>query len=152
MTVTREPEPEIDPVFEGPVRSALARQDLAEWQLRTGDFWCHVQPPGARLRTQGWKLHLSATPLSAPLVLARSLEVLIGHRCTFKFAATLDRVEALVAPRYDRGSAGKFITVYPELDDRGLRLLAEELHLATEGLPGPATMKRLGNPAGATPR
>jgi serine/threonine protein kinase len=140
MTVAQPSEPELDPLFEGLVRTTLARQGLADWQLKAGDFWCHVRPSGAQLRQQGWKLHLSATPLSAPLVLARSIEVLLRYRCAFKFAGTLARVEELVAPRYDRGGGGKFITVYPDLDDRRLGLLAEELHRATEGLPGPGIL------------
>lgn len=108
----------------------------ADWTVEPGDFWCHVVPAGAARRTQGWKLHVSATPLSAPLALARSAEVLVAHRAAFKFAGSPARVAALVSGRYERGGGGKFITVYPADDDH-FRLLAEELHLATVGLPGP---------------
>ncbi|MEO3930833.1 class IV lanthionine synthetase LanL [Micromonosporaceae bacterium B7E4] len=122
------------------VRSLLTRNGADGWQVRPGDFWCQVTPPAGHSRTQGWKLHLSATPLSAPLVLARAAGVLIRRRCAFKFAATLDRVEELVCGLYDRGGAGKFITAYPEMDDAGLRSLADELHQITEGLPGPGIL------------
>ncbi|WP_406341142.1 class IV lanthionine synthetase LanL [Streptomyces sp. NBC_00648] len=111
----------------------------ADWTVEPGDFWCHVVPAGAARRTQGWKLHVSATPLSAPLALARSAEVLVAHRAAFKFAGSPARVAALVSGRYERGGGGKFITVYPADDDH-FRLLAEELHLATVGLPGPAVL------------
>jgi Lanthionine synthetase C-like protein/Protein kinase domain len=125
------------------VRSVLSRHGHEDWLIKTGAFWCYVQLPGGRSRIQGWKLHVSATPLSAPLVLARAAEVLVRHRCAFKFAQTCDRVQELVSHRYDRGGGGKFITAYPEGDDDQLLALAEELHRATEGLPGPGILSDL---------
>ncbi|WP_327417303.1 class IV lanthionine synthetase LanL [Streptomyces sp. NBC_01233] len=127
------------------VRAALARAGAGrpgaagDWAVEPGEFWCHVRPGGVVRRTQGWKLHVSATPLSAPLVLARAAEVLTAHRVPFKFAASPARVAALVSGRFARGGGGKFITVYPA-DDAQFRLLAEELHRATVGLPGPAVL------------
>ncbi|MFB7261700.1 class IV lanthionine synthetase LanL [Streptomyces nojiriensis] len=127
------------------VRAVLARGVTGragatqDWAVESGEFWCHVRPEDAVRRTQGWKLHVSATPLSAPLVLARAAEVLTAHRAPFKFAASPARVAALVSGRFARGGGGKFITVYP-VDDTQFRLLAEELHRATVGLPGPAVL------------
>ncbi|WP_327738230.1 class IV lanthionine synthetase LanL [Streptomyces nojiriensis] len=127
------------------VRAVLARGGPAgagtaqDWAVEPGEFWCHVRPGDVVRRTQGWKLHVSATPLSAPLVLARAAEVLTAHRAPFKFAASPARVAALVSGRFARGGGGKFITVYP-VDDTQFRLLAEELHRATVGLPGPAVL------------
>ncbi|MBP2328418.1 hypothetical protein JOF56_008803 [Kibdelosporangium banguiense] len=120
--------------------AALARCDLPGWQLKPGDFWCYVEPAAGRSQVQGWKLHVSATPLSAPVVLARSAEVLLRHGCPFKFAIGLSQVEELGHRLCDRAGGGKFITAYPGrgLDD--LRVLAEELHRATEGLPGPGVL------------
>ncbi|MET7550806.1 class IV lanthionine synthetase LanL [Streptomyces sp. NPDC005500] len=122
------------------VRSLLGPAGHEDWQVSTDAHWCHVQPSGSKVRVQGWKLHVSATPLLAPVVLVRAAEVLIRHRCAFKFAATLERVEEIVSPRCDRGSGGKYITVYPGGDEGDLRLLAEELHRATQGLPGPGIL------------
>ncbi|MEV0970067.1 class IV lanthionine synthetase LanL [Microtetraspora glauca] len=121
-------------------RAVLNRREARDWQVELGDFWCYVQPPGGRSRVQGWKLHVSATPLSAPLVLARCADVLVRHRTPFKFARNLDKVHRLVSDRCDRGAGGKFITVYPNDDDDRLRALAEDLHRATEGLPGPGIL------------
>ncbi|GAA0597753.1 class IV lanthionine synthetase LanL [Streptomyces crystallinus] len=118
---------------------AAERSAEPDWSVTQGDFWCHVVPAGAARRAQGWKLHVSATPLSAPVTLARSAEVLVAHRAAFKFAGSPARVAALVSGRYERGGGGKFLTVYPADDDQ-FRLLAEELHLATAGLPGPAVL------------
>ncbi len=107
-----------------------------QWQVTTGGFWCSVTPHGPLPRSQGWKLHLSATPASAQTVLARSLPVLLEGRCAFKFASTIDQVELLNARHTSRGHSGKFITIYPHEDAEAVRL-AEELHRATAGLAGP---------------
>ncbi|HET6355941.1 class IV lanthionine synthetase LanL [Streptomyces sp.] len=116
------------------------RDEGGAWRVRPGDFWCYVSPADEPTRVQGWKLHISATPLSAPLILSRTAHVLVRRRCRFKFASTLGRAAELVSHRHDRGGGGKFLTVYPECDDDGLRALAEELHRATEGLPGPGVL------------
>ncbi|MFJ7154096.1 class IV lanthionine synthetase LanL [Streptomyces sp. NPDC101118] len=122
------------------VRARLDRAGATGWRVQTGGFWCRVNPPRHRHRVQGWKLHLSATPLSAPEVLDRAARVLIGHGCAFKFAATVDGVRELGSRHAPRGGGGKFLTVYPEADEVRLRDLAAELHTATEGLPGPGIL------------
>jgi hypothetical protein len=115
----------------------LAGQPGDRWQVQEGDPWCTVTPPGYPARVQGWKLHVSATWLAAPVVLHRAARVLVAHGCGFKFAATLDRVRDLVSRDTDRAQAGKFLTAYPRDDDQ-LRELARLLDQATAGLPGPA--------------
>lgn len=101
-----------------------------------GGFWFHLEPVAYRMRFQGWKLHVSAVPASAPEVLTRAMEVLLRHGCAFKFARSYEQVAALVAREADRGSGGKFITAYPN-DDEHLRLIAKDLDEATTGLVGP---------------
>ncbi|GII54301.1 serine/threonine protein kinase [Planotetraspora thailandica] len=134
-------------VLEDIAKAALARagratageeaaKEATTWEFRTRRPWTYVTPVGAARRAQGWKLHVSATPLSAPVVLARAVEVLARRRCSFKFAATLAELSGLVSREQDRGAVGKFITVYPA-DDRAATAIAEELHAATMGLPGP---------------
>jgi hypothetical protein len=121
------------------VRSVLARLGQHDWRVMPDGVWCHVQPADSQSRAQGWKLHVSATPLSAPHVLARSAEVLVRSRCPFKFAGTIDRVRDLCSRHVDRSAGGKFLTAYPE-DDGHFRAIAEELHHVTEGLPGPGIL------------
>ncbi|MFE5549806.1 class IV lanthionine synthetase LanL [Streptomyces sp. NPDC056534] len=128
------------------IRAVLDRGRGQRWSVRPDKAWCYVTPPaqGGASREHGWKLHVSATPLSAPLVLARAGEVLVRAGCSFKFGTDIKRVSELVDQWYPRGGSGKFITVYPKSDDQ-FRELAERLHEATEGLPGPAILsdKRL---------
>ncbi|MFE0462489.1 class IV lanthionine synthetase LanL [Kitasatospora sp. NPDC058965] len=122
------------------IEAVLRRRGAQDWSVTPEDFWCRVSPGGVGAgRRQGWKLHLSATPLSAPLVLARAAEVLVAARAPFKCAATPARVTELVSAHHERAGGGKFLTVYP-CDDDQFRLLAEELHRATAGLPGPGIL------------
>ncbi|MFG1942822.1 class IV lanthionine synthetase LanL [Nonomuraea sp. NPDC048826] len=120
-------------------RAVLAREESGAWQVEPGDFWCLLTPPRHRRVSQGWKLHVSATLLSAPVVLARAAEVLVREGCSFKFAKGLDQLDALLSVNCDRGSGGKFITAYPS-DDEQFRRLAAELDRVTDGLPGPVIL------------
>ncbi|ARZ72017.1 Serine/threonine protein kinase [Streptomyces albireticuli] len=98
-----------------------------------------VTPPHYARRQQGWKLHLSATPDSAPHVLERAVPVLVAHACAFKFAASPRVLAELTSVRAPRPQSGKFLTAYPDDDDQ-LRELAATLHRATLGLTGPAIL------------
>ncbi|OZM75144.1 serine/threonine protein kinase [Amycolatopsis antarctica] len=109
------------------------------WSVTPEDFWCFLHPPGYLNRNQGWKLHVSATPVSAPDVLERAARVLIRHRCAFKYAKGIKQIEDLVSSRADRGSGGKFITAYPNHDDH-FREVIDDLHEATCGLAGPGIL------------
>ncbi|MFD8827047.1 class IV lanthionine synthetase LanL [Streptomyces sp. NPDC059605] len=123
----------------GIVEGVLHRRGATGWAVDRGDFWCSVRPRGHRGAEQGWKLHLSATPLSAALVLAVASEVLVEERASFKFAGSVERVAELTGGRADRGGGGKFITVYPDDPDH-FRRLARRLHAATFGLRGPGIL------------
>jgi Lanthionine synthetase C-like protein/Protein kinase domain len=118
------------------MKAILARTGNDSWRLEAGEFWCHVTPADYFFRPQGWKIHVSATPLSAPIVLSRCAAVLTRHGCAFKFAGDLARVRTLVERTYSRGGGGKFITAYPAGDEVFRRITAE-LDEATLGLHGP---------------
>ncbi|MFE9370502.1 class IV lanthionine synthetase LanL [Streptomyces sp. NPDC006711] len=124
---------------------ALLRRKLEEattgarWVTDVDETWCRLTNRSAVQRPQGWKLHVSATAASAPEVLIRSLDVLLGEKLIFKFARSLDQVNALNSRATPRGSSGKFITVYPPSDEDAARI-ALELHNATSGLAGPRVL------------
>ncbi|WP_236246668.1 class IV lanthionine synthetase LanL [Streptomyces sp. CC210A] len=107
-----------------------------QWTVAADDMWCRLTPRAAQQRTQGWKLHVSATTASAPAVLTKALDVLLRDASAFKFARSLEKVSALNSRATPRGSSGKFLTVYPRSDADAARI-ARDLHQATAGLPGP---------------
>jgi hypothetical protein len=109
------------------------------WRAVDDDLWCHMTPPDYPSRVQGWKLHISATRVSAPLVLHRVAKVLVKEECGFKFARTLGVVQEITGKLATRSQAGKFVTAYPRDDDH-FRRLTTQLDQATADLPGPAIL------------
>jgi hypothetical protein len=83
------------PIVAGVLAAAGAADDSgsAGWRVRPHEFWCFVDSPDRPRRTQSWKLHVSATAVSAQVVLERAAAVLVRHRCAFKFAGTVERIE-----------------------------------------------------------
>ncbi|HEY4026502.1 MAG TPA: protein kinase, partial [Candidatus Dormibacteraeota bacterium] len=107
-----------------------------DWEMTRSGMWVRMIPPGASARLQGWKLHVAAMPESAPAVLDALLPVVIAEGQPFKFAATKGLLAALNAASASRGSAGKFVTIYPDDDEAAVRI-AERCHAVTLGLIGP---------------
>jgi len=118
---------------------ALLAASGAEWRFSVEGPWAVVTPVGAQSPEQGWKLHISATGVSAPEVLAAAVPVLVAEGVPFKFAAGGRIVRLLNSTHADRASGGKFLTVYPADDAQAVRL-AEACHRATEGLAGPVIL------------
>lgn len=121
------------------IAARILGAERPSWTMRDGETWCMITPPGYRTRRQGWKLHVSATAVSAHEVLERAAGVLVAHGCAFKFAVSPSVTADLTGVRAARAHSGKFLTAYPADDDQ-LRLLAEELHRATAGLAGPVIL------------
>lgn len=121
------------------VTAELARSGGAAWSVDESDYWCRVTPDGYAMPDQGWKLHVSATMLSAPYVLTQVARVLVEAGCAFKFPARLGDYWELLAPHCARAQAGKFVTAYPADDTESVRLAAL-LDEATTGLPGPVIL------------
>ncbi|MFI6846246.1 hypothetical protein ACIBJD_16565 [Kitasatospora sp. NPDC050467] len=65
----------------------MRHHDAGGWSVKTDEPWYPVPSDGCRLRDQGWKPHPSATPLSAPTVLARAARVLAAEPAAFKCRA-----------------------------------------------------------------
>ncbi|MEU7986476.1 lanthionine synthetase LanC family protein [Streptosporangium canum] len=121
------------------VTAELGRASARKWSITDDGLWCKVTPDTYAIPDQGWKLHVSATMLSAPVVLSRVSRVLAGVGCAFKFPARLDDYWKFLEPHCSRAQAGKFITVYPRDDAEAVRLAAL-LDEVTRGLPGPVIL------------
>lgn len=102
-----------------------------------GGEWIVLRHQYAHTPTQGWKLHLSATTMSACEVLRRALPILLAEAITFKVAASVGRLHMLNTGLGGLSQIGKFITVYPNDDVQAVRL-ATELDQVTRGLDGPS--------------
>lgn len=118
---------------------ALREGQAHRWETGGDGLWRAASPVDLTRRKQGWKLHVSATAVSAEEVLVRCLAVLLGGDSPFKFARTPSYAGMLNARHTSRGHSGKFITVYPSGDEEAVRLAAE-LHAATAGLAGPRVL------------
>jgi hypothetical protein len=118
---------------------ALLAASGAEWSFSVDGPWAFATPAGVRSPEQGWKLHISATEVSAGDVLAAALPVLVTEAVPFKFAAGHNVVRLLNSTHADRASGGKFITIYPTDDAQAVRV-AEACHRATGGLAGPVIL------------
>ncbi|MGI5491499.1 class IV lanthionine synthetase LanL [Microtetraspora malaysiensis] len=121
------------------VTAEIGRAGGNGWSIGRNGFWSTVLPAGRPVPAQGWKLHLSATMLSAPVVLSCAARVLVEAECAFKFPIQLSEYWKLLEPHCARAQAGKFVTVYPRDDAESVRLAAL-LDEATRGLPGPVIL------------
>jgi len=86
---------------------------------------------------QGWKLHVSATILSAAEVFARAEPILQKRGVLFKVPCRLELLKSLNSGLADFSQIGKFLTIYPRSEDEAVAL-ARELHRATLGFRGPS--------------
>ena len=98
--------------------------------------WLFSRRPRADDPTQGWKIHLSATILSAADVFGRVEPILRKHEALFKVPRRLELLISLNSGLSEFSQVGKFLTVYPRSTSEALTL-ARELHRATRGLAGP---------------
>ena len=101
-------------------------------------IWRYYHPKRHRQRPAGWKLHISATILNAPLVLKRIAPFLTTRGIPFKAPRSLMEVGQLNAGlNYNYSQIGKIFTVYPRTDDEAV-FLAKRLHKLTCHLPAPS--------------
>jgi hypothetical protein len=98
--------------------------------------WSYSRPARGDDPEQGWKLHVSATILSAAEVFARAEPILRKKDAFFKVPCRLELLRSLNSGLADFSQIGKFLTVYPRSTGEAVEL-ARELHRATRGLPGP---------------
>jgi len=121
------------PIEEDPIRKILSRS--APWMIH-GEVFSQQSFGTGPWPDQGWKLHISATPLSAAEILEAVLGVLFAEGVRFKVVGSLALLAQLNFGELGPSQIGKFITVYPSDDPQAVRL-ATALHEATVGGRGP---------------
>jgi Protein kinase domain len=102
----------------------------------TDGHWRYSRRPRRDEPEQGWKIHVSATILSAAEVFSRVHPILRKYDALFKIPARPELLASLNVGLPDFSQVGKFLTVYPRSTTEA-KALARELHLATRGLSGP---------------
>jgi hypothetical protein len=98
--------------------------------------WYYSRRPRPDDPAQGWKIHVSATVISAADVFARVHPILRKRDALFKVPSRLDFLKSLNSGLSDFSQVGKFLTIYPRSTAEAVDL-ARKLHAATRGLHGP---------------
>lgn len=102
-----------------------------------GSIWRHSRARTPFDPEQGWKLHVSATVLTANEVLARVGPALQSRGVLFKGPPSLHELNKLNSGLfYGYTQVGKCLTLYPRTDEETVSL-AEVLHGLTRGVPAP---------------
>ena len=102
-----------------------------------GSIWRFSRDRDQSDPEQGWKLHLSATILSATEVFAAVSSYLHSQGAMFKAPVSLYELQKLNSGSlYGYSQIGKFITVYPRNSHEAV-LFARELHRLTHKFPAP---------------
>jgi hypothetical protein len=108
----------------------------ADWQLVPYNIWLGAAPAQDQTPEQGFKIHLSTTRADMIPLLRAALPLCIARQCAFKVISRYDLATHMASKSVSRGSAGKFVTIYPRTEAEFVQLMAE-LHQATSDLKGP---------------
>ncbi|HLM57952.1 MAG TPA: hypothetical protein VK422_17740, partial [Pyrinomonadaceae bacterium] len=101
-------------------------------------IWRYYHPADPDAPTQGWKLHVSATVLSACEVLERVAPFLAARSVPYKAPRSLQELVKINSGLYyGYSQVGKIITVYPPTAGEAVEL-ARELRGLTGRRPAPA--------------
>ncbi|CCH28893.1 class III lanthionine synthetase LanKC [Actinosynnema sp. NPDC047251] len=119
----------------------------ADWARADLTIWRYLQPAGAVLPRQGWKIHVSATVGNAGEVLLACYEHLVARRIPFKYLRTRSIVLARNSKYAPREASGKLITIYPA-DEAQLEKTLRELDELLAGQPGAYILSDLRYAAG----
>jgi hypothetical protein len=106
--------------------------------MHEDSFWRYSRARTPRDPEQGWKLHISATVLTANRVLEAVGPFLQSRGALFKGPSSLQKLNKLnCGLYYGYAQVGKCLTVYPETTEEAVAL-AERLHVLTSGISAPA--------------
>jgi len=126
--------------------SEVARKAEREWQQLCDIYlpirprnsvWRYSRKPDPDYPSQGWKLHVSATILSACRIFRAIAPYLNRRKLPFKALKSLAELKKLNSGiLYGFSQVGKFVTIYPP-STRTAVAIASELHNLTANQPAP---------------
>jgi serine/threonine protein kinase len=111
----------------------------ATWRLSRSHVWFTYTPPEGQLPRQGWKIHISATPLNCGDILRAVAIVCHEKSASFKFLLDSYLVDCATSKGWPREASGKVITIYP-LNDEHFHELLEALYRTLKEFNGPYIM------------
>lgn len=91
--------------------------------LIDGEHWINVLVKNQKLPNQGWKIHISTNIEEAQKTLDIVSELMIERNISFKYVKSITELIIKDSKYSDRGSSGKFITIYPQDVDQFVYLL-----------------------------
>lgn len=106
------------------------------WRTLRKDIWFNCNPPDPSMRTEGWKIHVSATRENCRAVLAAVAPYLVECAISFKVVADERLLTLQLGKGWTRGASGKFMTIYPR-DERHFKNLLPALDQLTKAFKGP---------------
>jgi hypothetical protein len=112
------------------------------WRRHEQDDWFVIQPNVMTARTQGWKIHASATGDNALTVLDAIWDYCVQRKIPFKFLRSPSALTARVSKYAPRGYSGKLVTIYPANDEE-FETILRELGDLLDGAPGPYILSDL---------
>ncbi|MGK5629170.1 class III lanthionine synthetase LanKC [Streptomyces sp. URMC 123] len=113
------------------------------WGREVGQEWTVFRPKDLKdLPEQGWKIHVSATPATARVLLDTVVPYLVEHNVWFKFIRSEAILDRRGSKYGDRSASGKFFTIYP-VDDAHCERLLNGLQPLVDGTPGPYLLSDL---------
>lgn len=122
--------------------AAAGRQVPEGWRRVELDDWLVLRPPNVELPAQGWKIHVSACLDNADAVLDTVWDYCVPRQITFKFLCGRHILLSANAKYADRGSSGKFVTIYPG-DEEALGCILPGLGALLQDQPGPYILSDL---------
>lgn len=112
------------------------------WRWSQYGLWTTFMADESKLPTQGWKIHLSVSVDTAEEALERVCDYCMSHRLTFKFLRSRAAMIAVNAKEANRGSSGKFVTIYPS-DEEQLSWVLPGISELLAGFVGPYVLSDL---------
>lgn len=99
--------------------------DLPEsYVLIDGEHWTNVLQKNDDLPNQGWKIHISTNIEEAQATLDVVSKLMIERNISFKYVKSITELMMKDSKYGDRGSSGKFITIYPKTTKQFIELLS----------------------------
>jgi hypothetical protein len=121
----------------------IAQRPVPEgWRRDVLEDWLVYRPIGCNLPAQGWKVHASACLDNAADILGTIWDYCTARGVPFKFIRSRQLLLLRNAKYADRGSSGKFATIYPG-DESQLQTILTELGPLLDGQAGPYILSDL---------